>query len=130
MLIGIMNNQKNVISLIQSALTKNVRTLSPVSGGSIASSFRADLEGGDTLFVKTSPQHPDMFIKEANGLRELHKANALRTPEVIMANEEILIMEFLQPAPLNRSTHFFEQFGKHFATLHRHTAKQSLWRLY
>ena len=116
-----MNN--HIISLIQSALNKNVRTLSSVSGGSIASAYRAELENRQTLFVKVSPQHPDMFVKEANGLRELQKANALRIPEVVFADEELLLLEFLPVTASNRRTHFFEQFGKQFAQLHRHTAE-------
>ena len=117
-----MNNK--IISLIRSALNENVTSLSSVSGGSIAAAYRAELKSGQTLFVKASPQHPDMFIKEANGLRELQKANALRVPEVIFADEELLLLEFLSVTPPTRRTHFFEQFGKQFAQLHRHTAAQ------
>ena len=99
-------------------------SLSPLSGGSIATSYRVELENNQSLFVKVSPQHPDMFIKEANGLCELRKANALRVPKIILANEEILILEFLPvSSPTNRK-YFFEQFGKQFAQLHRLTSYQ------
>lgn len=74
------------------------------------------------FFAKVSPQHPDMFIKEANGLRELQKANALRVPEIVFVNEKILILEFLPIShPTNRNR-FFEQFGRKFAQLHHHTS--------
>jgi len=98
-----------------------VQSLSPLSGGSIASVYRAELENGSSVFVKESPQHDDMFLKEANGLRELKKANALRVPEVLFADEELLILELLPvTAPIDR-TKFFETFGAQFAALHRFT---------
>lgn len=65
-----------------------------------------------------------MFIKEANGLRELKKANAIRVPNIIATNEELLILEMLPvSSPTNRKR-FFEQFGRQFAQLHRHTSDQ------
>jgi len=65
-----------------------------------------------------------MFIKEANGLRELRKANALRVPEIILATEEILILEFLPVSPPTNRRVFFEQFGMQFAQLHRCNSDQ------
>ena len=114
----------SIIPLIQSALSKNVLSLSPLSGGSIASAYRVEMSDGQSLFVKSSPQHQDMFVKEANGLRELAKANVLRIPEVILASEELLILEYLPVTTPTQRTQFFEQFGKHFAQLHRHSATQ------
>ena len=116
--------EPKIVSLIQSVLNKNVRSLSPLRGGSIASSYRVELENKQLFFAKISPQHPHMFTKEANGLRELQKANALRIPEIVFANEDILILEFLPVISSTRRTHFFEQFGKHLAQLHRHTSDQ------
>jgi len=114
----------SIIPHIQSALNKNVLSLSPLSGGSIASAYRVEMSDGQSLFVKSSPQHHDMFVKEANGLRELAKANVLRIPEVILASEELLILEYLPVTTPTQRTQFFEQFGKHFAQLHRHSATQ------
>jgi protein-ribulosamine 3-kinase len=105
-------------------LNKNVRSLFPLSGGSIASAYRAELDDMQSLFVKVSPQRSDMFMKEANGLRELKKADAIRVPEIIAVNNDILILEFLPvSSPTNRKS-FFEQFGRQFAQLHRCTSKQ------
>ncbi len=119
-----MKTKEQITSLIQSALNKNVITLSPLSGGSIASSYRVELEDKQSLFVKVSPQHHDMFIKEANGLRELKKANAIRVPEIIAVNNDVLILEFLPVAAPTHHTHFFEQFGRQFAQLHNYTSDQ------
>ena len=63
-----------------------------------------------------------MFIKEANGLRELKKTNAIRVPEIIFEDSNILILEFLPVSPPTNRKLFFEQFGRQFAQLHRHTS--------
>jgi protein-ribulosamine 3-kinase len=118
-----MKNNKTIISIIQSTLDKNVLSISPLSGGSIATAYRVQLENNKTLFVKVSPQHEDMFVKEADGLRELEKAKAIRIPEVFIANEDLLVLEFLPvTTPSNRSR-FFELFGTQFAQLHRYTSE-------
>jgi len=110
--------------VIQQALKTNIRSLSPLSGGSIASAYRAELDNEKSFFVKVSPQHPNMFNREANGLRELKKTNAIRVPEIIFAANDILILEFLPvSSPTNRKS-FFEHFGRQFAQLHRYTSQQ------
>jgi hypothetical protein len=81
-----MKANAQLIARIQTSLNANVIGLTALSGGSIASSYRADLDGGECVFVKTSPQHRDMFLKEANGLNELRTADALLIPEVIIGN--------------------------------------------
>ncbi|MDZ7623501.1 MAG: fructosamine kinase family protein [Ignavibacteriaceae bacterium] len=39
----------------------------------------------------------DMFIKEANGLKELAKANAIRIPEVLSFDEDYILLEYIRP---------------------------------
>lgn len=116
-----MKANAQLIARIQTSLNANVIGLTALSGGSIASSYRADLDGGECVFVKTSPQHRDMFLKEANGLNELRTADALLIPEVIAATEEVLITEFLPASAPSDPFRFFEEFGKRFARLHRKT---------
>ena len=90
-----------------------------MGGGSISSSYKAILAGGESVFVKVSPQQRDMFLKEANGLRQLTKSNAIKIPKVLSVNEEILVLEILPAiSPSNRKK-FFETFGAQFAQLHR-----------
>jgi fructosamine-3-kinase len=108
--------------LVEHALKKNVTSVMPLGGGSISTAMKATLSDGEIVFVKVSPQQKDMFSKEANGLRELAKADAVRIPAVIFADEKILILEFLPPSsPPNRKS-FFEEFGRQFAALHRCTS--------
>jgi len=111
-----------VSRLVEHSLKKSVTSVTSPVGGSISSAMKATLSNGETVFVKVSPQQRDMFPKEANGLRELAKAGAMKIPAVVLADEKILVLEFLPPStPPNRKL-FFEEFGRQFAALHRSTS--------
>lgn len=111
----------NLSGVIREKIGKQILSLSPLGGGSISTAYKADLSDGLSVFLKVSPQFPDMFMKEANGLRELEKAKAIRIPQVLHADEEILILEYLPAvSPANRKK-FFEEFGRQFAAMHRHS---------
>ena len=112
----------NTNELIHSALNTPVRQISPLGGGSISTAYKATLADGRTIFTKVHPQFPDMFQKEASGLRELALANAIRIPEVLYVDTTLLILNFLPVAAIRNRKLFFEQFGRSFARLHRHTA--------
>jgi len=59
----------------------------PVSGGDISAAWRLGTDAGD-LFLKTGPASSlDMFTAEAEGLRELAAAAAVKVPAVIAAGE-------------------------------------------
>ena len=81
-------------------------------------------------FVKTGPASAlDMFEAEAEGLRELAAANAIRVPGVIDCGIEngraFIAMEKLV---FERATATAEAlFGEQLATLHRHTSAQHGW---
>ena len=112
----------NTNELIHSALNTPVRQISPLGGGSISAAYKASLADGRTVFAKIHPQFPDMFQKEASGLRELALANAIRIPEVLYVDTTLLILNFLPVVALRNRKLFFEQFGRSFARLHRNTA--------
>lgn len=113
--------QNNISSIVEEKIGKRILSLSPLGGGSISTAYKAELLDNSLVFIKVSPQFPDMFVKEANGLRELEKAKAIRIPQVFYASEEILILEYLPSlSPSNRKK-FFEEFGQQFADMHRHS---------
>ena len=70
-----------------------------------------------------------MFEAEADGLRELKSANAIRVPEVLdcgVADGESYIE--IERLKLERPSRAAEQaFGEQLAALHRHTAEQFGW---
>jgi fructosamine-3-kinase len=58
-----------------------------------------------------------MFRCEANGLKELAKAQCVRAPQVIAVEDDFLLLEYVPSG--SRPKHFFEEFGQNFAKLHR-----------
>jgi protein-ribulosamine 3-kinase len=111
-----------VSSLVEHALKKEVACVAQVGGGSISTAMKATLSDGEIVFVKVSPQQKDMFPKEANGLRELANANAIRIPDVLFVDESILVLEFLPSSSPSNRKKFFEEFGRQLAALHRSTS--------
>ncbi len=114
-----MNANQHLATHIQTSLNTNVLSLHPLSGGSISPAYRAELADGRSVFVKTTPQHPDMFRNEADGLNELRRSNAVRIPEVLTATDEYLILEYLPVTAPHSHSRFFEQLGRQLAELHR-----------
>lgn len=114
--------RNEINNVIREKTGSDVASLAPLGGGSISTAYKAVLSNRSSVFIKVSPQFTDMFIKEANGLRELTKAQAIRIPHVLHADERILILEFLPAiSPSNRKK-FFEEFGRQFAAMHQFTA--------
>lgn len=89
-----------------------------LSGGCISNAYKITLESGENLFLKYNSS-VDMFLKEANGLRELKKANAVKVPGVILAEKDFILLEFFNTGSPGKN--FFEDFGRKFAQLHKFT---------
>ena len=92
-----------------------------VGGGCIADARVATFADGSKVFVKCAAGAPEMFIREAEGLRALAAARAIRVPEVLAVDEKSLVLEMIRQAPEKRG--FAEAFGQNFAMLHRHRGK-------
>ncbi|NUN69795.1 MAG: fructosamine kinase family protein [Bacteroidetes bacterium] len=116
-------NRQRIEDHLRTLADTELRTITPVSGGSIAAAYQITTGDGSRLFIKTAPQFPDMFEREARGLKELSAANTVRIPEVIGVNEEILILEFLPTASV-RPTTFQSALGAALVRLHRATAAE------
>jgi fructosamine-3-kinase len=102
---------------IESVIEDKIISQKPVSGGCINDAETVTTQSGRTFFIKTNCNSlKDMFIREANGLRELAKANIIRVPKVLYADEDFLIIENILPQ--NRNKLFWEIFGRNFARLH------------
>ncbi len=115
-------NRHQINTLLEGKLGSSIAELAPLGGGSISTAYKATLSAGMSVFVKISPQSGDMFVKEANGLRELQKTKAITVPNVLVANEQLLILEFLPVSSPSNRKNFFEDFGRQFASLHTHTS--------
>jgi protein-ribulosamine 3-kinase len=117
-----MKMNKEIKRLIEDKTKEKVKSLESVSGGCISNAYKVILESGKNLFLKMNPgSSKNMFVKEANGLNELRKANAIRVPEVIAAENSFILTEFIERG--RQSNKFFEDFGERFANLHKFTSE-------
>lgn len=102
----------------------------PVGGGDISSAWRVKTEG-NAVFLKTGPASQlDMFLAEADGLKELEKADAIRVPKVLgcvcSGEESLLALEWIDFELASDSSEWM--LGRNLAMLHRFTAEQFGWR--
>ncbi|MPZ28133.1 MAG: phosphotransferase [Micromonosporaceae bacterium] len=99
----------------------------PVPGGSICAASRLTLDDGRSLFAKTWPdpgpglgpgRPPDgFFAAEAAGLRWLAEPGTVAVPEVVVATDTLLALEWVPPGPATPGA--AERFGRELAGLHR-----------
>ena len=94
------------------------------TGGLAALAGLATRHGQPPLFVKTFAEPPadDLFAAEAEGLRALTELGRVRTPEVLLADRELLVLSTLRPRP--ESEEFWEQVGHAMARLHTGTVHE------
>ncbi len=93
-------------------------TLEPVGGGCIAAAAIARFADGSEVFVKAAEGAPGLFVAEADGLRALAEAGAIRVPGVLAVGEGALVLERIREG--SRPADFFERFGRALAALHGH----------
>lgn len=103
--------------IIQSVLNENISTIQSTGGGCIALAYRITTTKGK-YFLKYY-QTKSVSACEANGLKEIRKANKIRTPEVIWFDENYLLLEFIEEG--RRGNKFWELFGNQLAVLHKFT---------
>lgn len=112
----ILNSQ--IKTKIEREAGDQIVSVSSVSGGCISDAFKLEMKNGEKYFLKLNDSAAkDMFIKEAHGLVELRKPNAIRIPQVILHDKSFILTEFIKAG--SRSKNFFEEFGRKFAELHK-----------
>lgn len=80
--------------------TVQFKQLENLGGGCINQVYKAtDIKGKRWLIKENSPHLLDMFIAEAEGLKEIHKSQSIRSPEVICYGETpqsaYLVLEYI-----------------------------------
>lgn len=104
-----------------------------VGDGCISEAMQVRLEAADgsleSLLVKSNEaSFLDNFQCEAEGLRQLHAAGAIRVPEPLdvsqSAGKSWLVCEWIEQG--RRGQDFFERFGEQLAKLHRATAGERI----
>ncbi|NJN43669.1 MAG: fructosamine kinase family protein [Anaerolineae bacterium] len=95
----------------------------PVSGGCINNGTRLVTDSGNSFFLKTNAHcPPDMFAKEAEGLKSLTIPEGPRIPKSLLFGSGFLLLEDLCPA--SRIPDYWLVLGRQLATLHNQTASQ------
>ncbi len=107
-----------IINGIEDIVGEAIKRSSSVAGGSIANIQIVETISGKRYFLKTG-FNSSMFINEANGLKELQKANCISMPNIIAADNKFLMLELIMPG--RRVDDFWSFFGEQFAQLHRYT---------
>ncbi|MEU4236393.1 fructosamine kinase family protein [Actinoplanes sp. NPDC026619] len=99
----------------------DVLAVEPVTGGLAALAGMATRRDAPPVFVKAfaDPPDDDVFTNEAEGLTALREIGGMATPDVILANRELLVLSALQARP-HRET-FWEQLAHALARLHTST---------
>lgn len=98
-----------------------------IGGGCISSAFKLRGSSGEFFVKVNDASKAEMFAAEADGLRELASARAIRVPEVICHGEAqgqaFLVLEVLQLVGDNDQ----RELGRQIAALHQHRASQYGW---
>ncbi|MBS7563339.1 fructosamine kinase family protein [Mucilaginibacter sp. Bleaf8] len=123
--------QKPFITQLQSRLTGDfnqpvtIRSVSPVSGGSINSAWCVHTDNGDFMLkVNSKSAYPGMFRLEAEGLATIRNTQTIAVPNVILHGDfddhSFLLLEWIDA---QRATpQASQQLGRQLAAMHRHTA--------
>ena len=112
---------KAVLKKIEAQLNCSIIHQKTTGGGCIAQTSIIKTNAGQSFFLKQGFNN-NMFRKEANGLKELHKVGVIRTPNVIMVDDAFLVLECITEGTADMN--FFTEFGKAFARLHKFTSSQ------
>ncbi|MDG4825515.1 fructosamine kinase family protein [Asanoa sp. WMMD1127] len=97
---------------------RDVVAVRPAAGGLAALAGIATRRDAPPVFVKAfaDPPADDVFAAEAEGLAVLRDRGGVATPEVVLADRELLVLSMLRPRP--RSEAFWEQLAHALARLH------------
>lgn len=106
---------------LEQLIGEKLEGMSSVGGGCIADSRIITTQSGKKYFLKQGFSN-GMFHNEANGLKELARANAIRVPHVIRVSDDFLLLENIEQAAKKHD--FYEEFGKQFANLHRFSSEK------
>ena len=106
---------------LEETLKIKIASFSSLSGGCISNAYKVKTTDNRNYLLKINESHKgDMFLKEAHGLVELNKANAIKVPEVILAERDFILLEFINSS--GRSKSFFNDFGIKFSEMHKYNS--------
>jgi protein-ribulosamine 3-kinase len=92
-----------------------------VGGGCINEAYRIDFANRQFFCkINSATKFPQLFTKEANGLRLIAQQNLIKVPEVIdcfeTSDQQVLLLEWITEG--ERTESFWKKFGEKLAALH------------
>jgi len=115
-----MKLNRRIEESIQKSAGSRIKAVQSLFGGCISDAYKIVLDSGITFFLKVNSES-EMFGKEADGLKELAKAGAVRIPQVIQHERDFILLEYISEG--TRSKNFFKDFGINFARQHQFTGE-------
>lgn len=108
----------DLLDRVHRAGMHDVVRVEPVTGGLAALAGLAIRRDAPPVFVKgfADPPDDDVFAAEAEGLAALRSLGGMATPDVLLADRELLVLSALRPRPAGES--FWEEFAHALAGLH------------
>ena len=117
-----MISEEKIKTRIEEKLGSKIKSFTSLSGGCISDAYKITTNDKSVFFLKYNPSTSnDMFVKEANGLTELAKSDAIRVPEVLGFDDDYILLEYISTG--NKKKNFFEEFGRNFAEMHKFTSE-------
>lgn len=112
-----------VVAYVEAQGWGNIHTSHSLGGGCINNAQRLTTPNGAALLLKHNDSAPpDMFEREAEGLRALAVEAGPRVPTPYLVGPDFLLTEYLAPAPPAPDS--WEALGQRLAYLHQHTHTQ------
>ncbi|MEV4568568.1 fructosamine kinase family protein [Nonomuraea sp. NPDC049419] len=110
-----------LLERLHAAGLTDITAVEPATGGLAATAGLARRGDDTSVFVKafTEPPSDDVFATEAEGLAVLREAGGITTPDIILADRDVLVLSTLHPRPTTEA--FWEQFAHALAHLHTTT---------
>ncbi len=106
--------------VVERVTSEAVRRVTPIGGGDIGESARAELASGERVFVKHYPASPPEAVqREAEGLAWLAEPGALPVARVrgFDTAARVLVLDWIEPGRPTQAGD--EAFGQGLAALHR-----------
>lgn len=106
---------------LEAAGIDDVRSVEPATGGLAATAGIAHRASGESVFVKSFDEPPadDVFRTEAEGLDALRRLGGVATPDVLLAEPDLLVLSMLCPRPADEV--FWEELAHVLARMHTTT---------
>jgi fructosamine-3-kinase len=119
--------QQQLRAEIGAELGSDVRAARPIAGGCISPAWRADLENGTTIFIKSlgGSGPSGLFQAEAMALQHLRAARVVRVPEMLHVAAGWIALEWLPPSAGTADD--WSRLGRGLALLHRTSRRAYGW---